>query len=312
MRTMNIARLAIFVIVCYLMESATQTRPLPSGPASTSMNSEPLRIALSKIAPLEQWDVSNSESESTVCWKLFRPDPEKLGQLGDILSSFEQNHHWYQINGCLKMGIGRAVPPGLVVSSVAAPAAVSVPSQADPNVDLPKLAAEIEQQLGLQNVEPKHFSEALLTKEGLRQSHGPFEDFQDGGLRNVYLIVNPGPEEVFRATDTDILLHFEPKEDEMLSIFGDLLGTDLSLRKFHAMTEAEADRLQKGFPGLWTIADYNMGAYITPRQAELLEQECQKISRIVFSPKAIRGIDKLVRIAHWASVKHYGVFFDEL
>jgi hypothetical protein len=180
------------------------------------------------------------------------------------------------------------------------------------NRSLAKLAAEIEQQLGLHDVKPKDFSEALLTKEGLRQSHGPFEDFQDGGQRIVYLIVNPGSSQVFQATNADIMLHFEPEDDEMTAIFGDLLGTDLFRRDFHTMTEAEADRLQKTFPGLWSIADYNMGAYLTPQQASLLYQECLTIGQNVTSPKAIRGIDKLTRIAYWASTKHYGILFESL
>jgi hypothetical protein len=218
------------------------------------------------------------------------------------------------IDGCLQPGAAVLAAPTEIAPPPSS-AVLAMPkrmTEEEVNRDLAKLATEIEQRLGLHDVEPKEFSETLLTKEGLRQSKGPFEDFQDGGQRIVYLIVNPGSSEVFQTTDADIMLHFEPTDDEMTAIFGNLLGTDLFIREFQTMTEAEANHLQKTFPGLWSISDYHQGAYLNPKQAELLEQECLKISQIVSSHKAIRGIDKLLRIAHWASTKHYGIFFEDL
>jgi hypothetical protein len=291
------------------------------GPASVSavpkdnpMNVEPLKVALSKIAPLETWDTGWSRSGPRICFELFRPDPQQDRALLQIVSSFVGFSRWHFIDDCLAPGAAlTAFPEGTTLLS--SPTGVAVEKQmteAEINSDLAKMAVEIEQRLGLHDKVPKSFSQTLLTKEGLRQSHGPFEDFQDGGQRIVYLIVNPGSSQVFQATDADIMLHFEPEGDEMTAIFGDLLGTDLFRRDFHTMTEAEADRLQKTFPGLWSIEDYNMGAYLTPQQASLLYQECLKIGQSVTSPKAIRGIDKLTRIAYWASTKHYGIFFESL
>ncbi|HLY92568.1 MAG TPA: hypothetical protein VKQ89_04860 [Candidatus Angelobacter sp.] len=279
------------------------------------MNAEPLRTALSKIAPLEHWDSSWVSYGPNICWELFRPKPKQLSQLWSVIREFEGHTRWQGVDGCLRAGVGLAAPPlGLGVSGFplfAAPVRSPV-NDAQATEDLTALAAKIEKQLGLLDVPVKAFSDALMTREGLRQSYGPFEDFVDCGQRNVYLIVNPAGPEVYKTTAQDIMLHFEPKDDEMLAICGDIVGLDLTKRDFYRMTEEEGKRVGNSFPLFCRITDYYCGTYVTPQEAPALYEESVALERIAVTPKAIRGVDKLMRIANWAVVKHCGVFFDDL
>jgi hypothetical protein len=281
-------------------------------PQVMDINSEPLKVALSKIAPLEQWEVSQSRTGPRFCWTLFRAKPEQLEELWRTIGSFRGQTQWHLVDNCLEPGVGLLRAPGqhLLSPSTAPPPATQM-NKADINRDLAALGNEIEMRLDLQRAKPMPFSEEQLTKEGLRKSRGPFEDFADGGQRTVYLIVKP-TSELFEATKSDIRLHFEPQDDEMTAIFVDIVGADLTKRDFPALTAAEAEKVEKAFPVLWKIRDYYDGAYLTAEEAQALSRECNALDRIVSSPRALRGLDKLIRIANWASTKHYGVFFAPL
>jgi len=272
------------------------------------MNAERLRIALSKIAPLEQWDASWSDRGPRVCWKLFRPNPQEAARLLEIISSFQGHRRWHLVDYCLEPGVGLLSPPGESAHFLAMPTVVQI-SDADAASDLAVLANEIEKRLDLVNVQPRSFSEALLTKEGLQKSRGPFEDFEDGGQRLVHLIVNPGAAEMFEPRETDIMLHFGPMYDEMTAISGDIVGTDLTRRDGQTLTEAEAARIERQFPVVSSISDYYEDAYLSPREAEALSKECVTLEKIISSPNAARGLDKLSRIANWAAKERYGVLF---
>ena len=97
--------------------------------------------------------------------------------------------------------------------------------------------------------------------------------------------------------------------DEMTAIFGDVAGTDLTLRDFGTLTVPEAAKIEKEFPTLWKISDYHEDAYMSPQEAEVLSQECAALDEIVSSPRAVRGLDKLARIASWGIRSTMGCFF---
>jgi hypothetical protein len=279
-----------------------------------SFNPEPLKTTLSKIAPLEQWDLSWSSAGPKVCWQLFRPSPQHVRELWSAIQGFEGHTQWHGVDHCLVPFSGRA----LLAPSMAA--AFTTPLHETPlsaqvneeevSSDLEQLAIQIEKQLGLRDVSPMPFSDWLLTKEGLRQSRGPFEDFLDGGQRLAYLIVDPKSLEVCTATEADIGLHFEPMCDEITAICGDLVGADLTRREFQSMTNEEVERIQGSYPCFWKVADYYEEAYLNPHMAHALYEECLALEQMVSSPKGMRGMDKLKRIANWAVVKHYGVLLD--
>jgi hypothetical protein len=279
------------------------------------MNAEPLKIALSKIAPLEQWDSSWASFGPNVCWRHFRPKPQQLSKLWHVIRKFEGHAQWHFVDNCLRAGVGVAMVPLLsglpTLPLLAAPGRPRI-SEAQADEDSAALAIEIEKQLDLSDVAPMPFSDSLLTKEGLRKSHGPFEDFVDKGQRNVYLVVHPEESEVFAATKADIMLHFEPMDHEITAIFGDIVGANLIQRDFHSMTEEEAAKIRDSFPFFWRASDYHMGSYFNSEEARILQQECLALEQVISTPKALRGIDKLMRIANWATAKHYGVLFEDL
>lgn len=92
----------------------------------------------------------------------------------------------------------------------------------------------------------------------------------------------------------------------MTAIFGDIVGADLTQRQGKTLTES------RGFPVLWKISDYEGGAYLSPQEVSILLKECAALDTVVVSSKALRGLDKVYRIANWASERRYGVFFDAL
>jgi hypothetical protein len=175
--------------------------------------------------------------------------------------------------------------------------------------DLAKLADEIEFQLRLAKVEPMPFSDALVTREGLLQSRGPFQDFEDGGQLTVFIHVDPSGKEANRPTKEDIHLHFAPVGEEITAMFAEILKTDPLLLRGRALTDSERGRIQESFPVLWKIADVYEDSYLSPQQAQALHDECLALDSTAHSPKALRGLDKLMRIGYWASTKHYGVLF---
>jgi hypothetical protein len=278
-----------------------------------TMNAEPLRITLSKIAPLEEWNAEWSKSGPRVCWRLFRPSPEQLGELGRIISSFQKHSGWYLADNCLAVAVDKAFlafPTTRSHSTVEAPSPPRAQlSQEQASDDLFRLAGLIEDRLGLKSSEPKLFSRDLLKREGLRRSRAPFEDFQDGGQRVIYLIVEPKASGIFEPTAADLMLHFEPSADEITAIFNEIIGADLTLGHGRALTDLEAERIKTGFPVLWKISDYYEDAYLAPHEADLLLEECVALDKVVSSSRALRGLDKLSRIAYWASSKRYGVLF---
>jgi hypothetical protein len=280
-----------------------------------SMNAEPLRLTLSKIAPLEEWNLEWAKSGPRVCWQFFRPTPQQLKELERTISSFQGHTRWYLTDNCLVAGSGPAflAVPALSQGISEMPSLLSAPhlqlSREQATDDILRLARLIEDRLDLKNAEPKSFSQDLLSKEGLLRSRRLFEDFQDGGQRIVYLIVEPASSEIFEPTNADLMLHFEPSDDETTAIFNEILGVDLTQGYSRALTDLEAEKIKKEFPVLWKISDYYEDAYLGPHEVQLLLQECATLDKIASSQKAIRGLDKLFRIGRWASEKRYGVLF---
>lgn len=286
-----------------------------SSSEAQSVNAEPLRITLSKIAPLEHWEVQWFQPGVRVCWRLFRPNPERLGELLRITSSFHGITQWHMVDDCLTPGMGvTSIAPKIepqMTAKLLSPQSAPVLQLNAANVsdDLSELANQIEARLHLENVAPKPFSKELLSKDGLRGSQAQFEDFAEGGQRITYLITEPGSSEVFEPVKHDKMLHFGPFDNEITAIFNEILAVDLTLGHGRALTPSEQEKIMMVYPVLWKISDYYEDAYLSRQEAELLYRECQALDKEVSSPQAIRGLDKLIRIAHWASEKGYGVLF---
>jgi hypothetical protein len=269
-----------------------------------------LKVVLSKIAPLERWDSSSSANGPIVCWELFRPDPDLFVALFQVIQNFQGHSKWAVYGGnCLQPvgdGAFTAMPSNELSGRELPPFAMKTE---DALSDLGGLADAIERQLRLKDTKPMTFSPTMLTREGLRESRAPFQDFNEGSELTVFLIVNPTSTETLEPAKSDKLLHFAPMDYELTAIFNDILGTDLTQRPLHTMTQPEAELIQKAFPTFWKVSDYYEGSYLSPQDAQLLLHECAELETKATLPAALRGLDKLMRIANWAVAKHYGVLF---
>jgi hypothetical protein len=289
--------------------AGTHKKPLEA--TGMAPQAERLRLVFSKVAPLERWDSSLSHYGPKICFEFFRPDPTMSAALLDVINNFRGRMKWTN-TGCLEFEGGKSDFPNDRAMIPAAPSAVLLPSPNPEEAweDVMALSDQIERQLRLADKKPQLFLPAMLTWEGLRQSHGPYQDFWDGGQLTVYLIVHPTAEETVSPNKEDILLHFGPGNKEITAVFNEILGTDLTLGHGRSMTDEEIELIKKRFPVFWEMSDYDSNSYLSPDKARLLYDECEALHNVVSSPKALRGVEKLMRIGYWASTKRYGVFFE--
>jgi len=273
---------------------------------------ERLKLVLSKIAPLESWTISWSDSGPKICWTLFRPNPELSYPLVHIVHEFQGHTKWVLMAGdCLQPVYGRTFVsmPRYAGAPTVAAAIASTLSEDDAESDLTALANMIETKLDLRDTQPHAFSEWLLTKDGLATTPDTFQDFDDRGELAVFLITDPLRDKVYDPSPEDIPLHFAPNDYELTAILEEIIGEDLRTSHGRPLTEAEKERIKAAFPILWEISDYYEDSYLSPQQAEVLYNECTGLNDSVRSTDALRGLDKLIRISRWASKEQYGVLF---
>jgi hypothetical protein len=229
----------------------------------------------------------------------------------DVIDGFRGNLKWINA-GCLEPQGNRNYFPSDRTVIPTAPLLVPRPSPNPEKAweDVAALSDQIERQLHLVSKPPQPFSQALLTWEGLRQSRGPYQDFWEGGQLTVYLVVRPTAEGTISPQKEDLLLHFGPINNEITAIFNEILDTDLTLGHGRALTSEEIEQVKKRFPIFWEMSDFDSNSYLSPDDARVLHDECETLHNIVSSPKALRGVEKLMRIGYWASAKRYGVFFE--
>lgn len=296
------------LLAAYLIASFRNTNAQTVSATTVAM--ERLKVVLSKIAPLERWDSSSSANGPIVCWELFRPDPDLLAALFQVIQNFQGHSKWAAYDGnCLQPvggGAFTAMPGNVLSGRKLPPFAISAE---DASSDLGGLADAIEKRLHLKDTKPSAFSPSMLTREGLRESRAPFQDFSEGSELTVFFIVNPTSTETWEPAKSDKLLHFAPMDYEFTAIFNDILHTDLTLDHGRAMTELEVELIKKDYPTFWKIADYYEDSYLNPEEAQRLLHDCVTLDNKATSLAALRGLDKLMRIANWAVAKHYGVLF---
>jgi hypothetical protein len=274
---------------------------------------EHVRQALAKIAPLERWQASWERERPEICWQFFRPDFEHYATLIKTINQFQGRMNWTVVGNCLFPGFGKTVvaPPVMAVPNAGGIVMQKqTMDEKDVAADLTGLAQSIERMLRLADTKPFVFLPEMLTREGLRNSKGQFEDFLEGGELTVYLIVHPGSAEHFGTTKDDFFLHFAPFDNELTAIFDEILETDLAQDHGRAMTDQEIEHVKTKYPTFWKISDYYEGGYLSPAEAKRLLEECTALSEKAKSPASLRGLDKLIRIANWGASKGYGVYFE--
>jgi hypothetical protein len=139
--------------------------------------------------------------------------------------------------------------------------------------DIPVFCTYLERRLGLQERMTTDFDPRWLTREGLAQSRGEFEEF-----------IEPGSWTVFLARDPNTYANtFQPTSsaDRSLSI-----GIRMSR-----------------FPDIASDAVY------LPDEIDPLLTELLRAQHRVRKSQSIRGLDNLIRVARWAAKLKVGIYF---
>lgn len=134
--------------------------------SAPTVATERLKVVLSKIAPMERWDLSSSANGPIVCWELFRPAPDLLAALFQVIQNFQGHSKWavYDSNCLHPVGGGAfTAMPGNVPSGRKLPPAINAE---DALSDLGGLADAIERELQIKDTKPNAFSPSMLTREG--------------------------------------------------------------------------------------------------------------------------------------------------
>jgi hypothetical protein len=186
--------------------------------------------------------------------------------------------------------------------------AVRNPPQVDPAfvkkavADIPVFCAYLEQRLGLQERMPTDFDPRWLTREGLAQSRGEFDEYFEPGSWTVFLARDPSSYlETHQPTSP---------EDRRLSIGIGMFGSDELFKELGGKWNKDGQRLiLPDFPTLSRFPDIASDAVYQPGEVGPLLQELLRAQHTVRKSQSIRGADNLIRIARWAERLKFGIYF---
>jgi hypothetical protein len=309
------------------------SHPVPKDRAALSAR-DWLPHVVSKIAPLEWWSFAASSSDlrredftsdyqyeqaradtsfPRFCFSLFRPRPEQMASLISAVSAYKSDVSWVIGDDCIA-----AIPamPDLAVRPVTAEEQEKFRAMlykvAHPDADFvkqamldaPRLAAYIEEQLGLAGKPSLDFDPQWLTREGLAASRGQFEDYWEPGSWTVFLARKPQQYiEKFEPTSTqDRPLAFGVAAYQLDALFDELSPG------WEAF-QGEEGPVIPAYPLLSRLSDMTADALYERNQVDALLDECIRTQARVKTPYAIRGLDNLVRIAQWAQKLKVGIYF---
>ena len=170
--------------------------------------------------------------------------------------------------------------------------------------DAVKLAAFIEDRLGLAGKPSLDFDPQWLSREGLAASRGQFDDYWEPGAWTVFLARKPqqyvGKFEPTSAQDRP--LAFGIAAYEMDALFDELSPG------WEAF-QGEEGPVIPAYPLLSRLSDMTVDALYERNEVDALLDECVQTQARVKTPHAIRGLDNLVRIARWAQKLKVGIYF---
>jgi hypothetical protein len=167
-----------------------------------------------------------------------------------------------------------------------------------------KLAAYIEERLGLAGKPALDFDSRWLTREGLAASRGQFEDYWEPGSWSVFLARKP----------QQYAGKFEPTspQDRPLGLGIAAYEVDALFDELNPGWEAfqgEEGPVIPAYPLLSRLSDMTADALYERNEVDALLDECVQTQARVKTPYAIRGLDNLVRIARWAQKLKVGIYF---
>ena len=295
-------------------------------------NHDWLPHVVSKIAPLEWWSFASSSSDlrredfssdyqyeqaradtsfPRFCFSLFRPKPKKMASLMAAVSAYKGDVSWVMEDDCIV-----AIPP--MPTFIAPPITTDEQeklkwlAQVLPNrdaefikralVDVPRLAAYLEERLNLADKPSLDFDPQWLTREGLAASRGQFEDYWEPGSWTVFLARKPQQyAEKFEPTSA----HDRPLALGIASYEMDALFDEIS-PGWEFQGEGP---VVPAYPLLSRLYSMTADALYERHEVDLLLNECLQTQAKVKNPEAIRGLDNLIRIARWAQKLKGGIYF---
>lgn len=159
--------------------------------------------------------------------------------------------------------------------------------------------------LGLRERIPIDFDPEWLTRDGLARSRGPFEDFLEPGPWSAILTPNPASFDVRvrPSSPDDEVLSFGIRMSEHDALFQEL-GAD-----WEKFQHDDSLPILPTYPLLSRLNDFYGDAVYQPREIDALLVECMRAEQVASDPMAVRGLDKLIRIARWAQKSNRGIYF---
>jgi hypothetical protein len=295
---------------------------------------------IGKLAPLEWWsyqesisDVKREEYPSDwsyqldrqntwefprFCFVMFRPSYEAFTALLNAVKDYDGAVAWVMEDDCISAFKAKPTGQGMVLlpytmskeevekhnESLRQPPDAAFIENAV--ADIPIFCSYLEKRLGLTELDPQQFDPSCLTAEGLARSKGEFEDFIETGTWSVFLARDP---DTYRKTSkptspTDRGLGLSMSMDEQEDLFKELAEA------WNNQNGApEESPIVPGFPLLSRLSDFTSDVTYEPNEVASFLQELRRAQQIAKAPRAIRGLDNLIRIARWAQKLNLGIYF---
>jgi hypothetical protein len=296
---------------------------------------------VSKIAPLEWWSFATSSTEirrddyqsdynfdlakqatlfPRLCFALFRPTPEMKTSLMAAVNAYKGEVIWAIDEDCISAMPGTPGAQRLTAMPMTPEERARLreerkllpftPLKADAEfvkramLDAPRLAAYIEERLGLAGKPSLDFDPQSLNREGLAASRGQYEDYWEPGSWTVFLARKPRQYDgKFEPTSTqDRPLAFGIAAYQIDALFDELSPG------WEAF-QGEEGPVIPAYPLLSRLSDMTADALYERNEVDALLDECVQTQARVKTPYAIRGLDNLVRIARWAQKLKVGIYF---
>lgn len=330
----------MFVVSFGCAFAAPAAHPVPKERAALT-NRDWLPHVLSKIAPLEWWSFASSSTEirrddyqsdyhfglakqetlfPRFCFALFRPTPEMRTALMAAVNAYKGEVRWAIDEDCILAMPGAPDAQRLTAMPMTPEQRERLREEyklppfihltADDEfikralADAVKLASYIEERLGLAGKPSLDFDPQWLTREGLAVSRGQFDDYWEPGSWTVFLACKPqqyaGKFEPTSAQDRPLAFGIAAYEK-------DALFDELS-PGWEAF-QGEEGPVIPAYPLLSRLSDMTADALYKRDEVDALLDECLQTQARVKTPDAIRGLDKMVRIARWAQKLKTGIYF---
>jgi hypothetical protein len=334
----------LLLFVAYPTLAMPQVHSVPSDRAELK-GGDWFPYVFSKISPLEWWSFAVSPGDlkqvqypdefsfriaqqntwefPRFCFGLFRPAPEALFRLHEVMDEYKGAVFWYAHDNCV--GASPAKPTfyapltdangsggeekrllQMPQSPAKTPPGRDSAFVAKAMEDLPKFCRWIEDRLGLRDRKPQQFNSQWLTREGLASSRGPYEEFFEPGSWAV--VLSPHPEAVASR-------HGEDADEDYPVLMGIAMSeNDALLKELGFDWQAYEARGGAGpplpnFPLLSRLGDITADTIYQPDEVDGLMAEYVRAENLVKDQHAIRGLDLLIRIARLAQKMKKGIYF---